>query len=124
MDAIKTTNLTKRYNDLVAVDNLCLEIKQGEIFSLLGVWRNIVATIGIAVIVILTYSFLTVYLPLALAVVVICGIAICIYLGAYAAYPKIKEYMIDPYYKEEEYSYFNEGDDEEELSEPICRDDV
>ena len=37
MEAIKTTNLTKRYNDLVAVDNLSLEIKQGEIFSLLGV---------------------------------------------------------------------------------------
>ena len=37
MDAIKTINLTKRYKDLVAVDNLNLEIRQGELFSLLGV---------------------------------------------------------------------------------------
>lgn len=37
MDAIKTTNLTKKYKDLVAVDNLNLQIEQGELFSLLGV---------------------------------------------------------------------------------------
>ena len=37
MEAIKTNRLTKRYKDLVAVDHLNLEIKQGEIFSLLGV---------------------------------------------------------------------------------------
>ena len=37
MIAIKIENLTKRYNDTVAVDSLYLEIKKGEIFSLLGV---------------------------------------------------------------------------------------
>lgn len=37
MSAIKTTNLSKRYDDLLAVDNLNLSIKQGELFSLLGV---------------------------------------------------------------------------------------
>ncbi len=37
MIAIKTLNLTKRYKNLVAVDRLNLEIKQGELFSLLGV---------------------------------------------------------------------------------------
>ena len=37
MEAIKTIHLTKRYKDLVAVDDLQLEIRQGEIFSLLGV---------------------------------------------------------------------------------------
>ena len=37
MDAIKIDNLTKRYGDVVAVDNLSLCIKQGEIFSLLGI---------------------------------------------------------------------------------------
>ena len=37
MEAIKTINLTKKYKDTVAVDNLNLEIKQGELFSLLGV---------------------------------------------------------------------------------------
>lgn len=37
MQAIKTTNLTKRYKDLTAVDSLNLEIEQGELFALLGV---------------------------------------------------------------------------------------
>lgn len=37
MDAIKTVNLTKRYRDLTAVDDLSLVIPQGELFSLLGV---------------------------------------------------------------------------------------
>ncbi len=37
MVAIRTVGLTKRYTDTVAVDNLNLEIQQGELFSLLGV---------------------------------------------------------------------------------------
>ena len=37
MVAIRTINLTKKYKDLVAVDNLNLQIQQGELFSLLGV---------------------------------------------------------------------------------------
>ena len=37
MDAIKATKLVKRYKDLTAVDGLDLVIKQGELFSLLGV---------------------------------------------------------------------------------------
>jgi len=36
MEAIRTKNLTKKYRDLIAVDNLNLEIKKGELFSLLG----------------------------------------------------------------------------------------
>lgn len=37
MDAICIEGLTKRYGDLTAVDNLCLRVGQGELFSLLGV---------------------------------------------------------------------------------------
>jgi len=37
MQAIKTVELVKRYKHLTAVDKLHLEIKQGELFSLLGV---------------------------------------------------------------------------------------
>lgn len=37
MDAIKTVNLTKKYKDFIAVDNLNLTIEQGELFSLLGI---------------------------------------------------------------------------------------
>lgn len=37
MAAIKIENLTKRYKDVVAVDDLSLEIPEGETFALLGV---------------------------------------------------------------------------------------
>ena len=37
MQAIKTIGLVKRYKNLTAVDNLDLEVKQGELFALLGV---------------------------------------------------------------------------------------
>ena len=37
MEAVKTENLTKRYKNTLAVDNLNLTIEKGELFSLLGV---------------------------------------------------------------------------------------
>lgn len=37
MDAICTVDLTKKYKDTTAVDKLNLQVKQGELFSLLGV---------------------------------------------------------------------------------------
>ena len=37
MDAIRIENLTKKYKDVVAVDNLSLSVKKGELLSLLGV---------------------------------------------------------------------------------------
>ena len=36
MQAVKTNKLVKRYKELTAVDNLTLEIHEGELFSLLG----------------------------------------------------------------------------------------
>ena len=37
MDAIRIEGLTKRYRDVLAVDGLTLSVKEGELFSLLGV---------------------------------------------------------------------------------------
>ena len=37
MDAIRIEGLTKKYKDVIAVDNLSLSVRQGELFSLLGV---------------------------------------------------------------------------------------
>jgi len=33
---LKTTDLTKKYNNKIVVDNLNIEIRKGEIFGLLG----------------------------------------------------------------------------------------
>ena len=35
-DMIKITNLVKRYGDVIALDHLDLEVREGEIFGLLG----------------------------------------------------------------------------------------
>ena len=37
MDAIKAEHLTKKYKDLTVVDGLDLAVREGELFSLLGV---------------------------------------------------------------------------------------
>lgn len=37
MDAVRIEGLTKKYKDVVAVDNLSLSVQKGELFSLLGV---------------------------------------------------------------------------------------
>ena len=36
MDIITTKNLTKKFNDLVAVDDISFSVKKGEIFGFLG----------------------------------------------------------------------------------------
>ncbi|NLX71585.1 MAG: ABC transporter ATP-binding protein [Clostridiales bacterium] len=36
MEMVKITELTKKYGDVIAVDNISLEIEEGEIFGLLG----------------------------------------------------------------------------------------
>ena len=37
MDAIQLNGLTKQYKNIVAVDHLSFRVKEGELFSLLGV---------------------------------------------------------------------------------------
>ena len=37
MNAVEIKNLSKSYKDVKAIDNLSLEIKKGELYSLLGV---------------------------------------------------------------------------------------
>lgn len=102
------------YNLLVTFDLSIIKIlKNSLIFSFLGIWRNLLALVAIIFILIVTLMLGAVYFPLAIAVAVICGFSLCTYIATYAAYPKIKEYMIDPYYKEEEFSYFNEADEDE-----------
>ena len=103
------------YNILVTFDlSLFKILKNSLIFSLLGIWRNILALIAIIFVAIVTLMLGAVYFPLAVGIAVICGFSLCAYVATYAAYPKIKQYMIDPYYKEEEFSYFNEADEKDE----------
>ncbi len=77
-------------------------IKNGMLFAILGIKRNIMVLLGTIVVVILEFLLLSFVTPVAvmLPVLIIFGLLglMCIY----GAYPKIKEIMIDPYYKEVE----------------------
>jgi len=79
-------------------------LKNSFLFAFLGAKRNIMALIGIAVVLVAN-----VYLFYALPVFgvllpLIITISLCCFISGYASYPVIKKFMIDPYYKEEHVS--------------------
>lgn len=75
--------------------------KNAFIFSILGGKRNLLAVSGMAIALILNYSVIIIILPLGVILPFFITVSTCAFMGAYAAYPKIKEIMIDPYYKDE-----------------------
>ena len=101
-------------------------LKNSFIFALLGFKRNIVAFLGGALVWVLDYMIMTVMFPVGLVLPVIFLISLTTFMGIYAAYPKIKEVMIDPYYVSDDVGAkerTEDGDDEEEeLPEPIFKD--
>ncbi len=101
-------------------------LKNSFIFALLGFKRNIVAFIGGALVWVLDYMLMTVIFPVGLVLPVIFLVSLTTFMGIYAAYPKIKEIMIDPYYVSDDVGAkerTNDGEDEEEeLPEPIFKD--
>ena len=77
-------------------------IKNSMIFALLGLKRNLVATLGIAICLVLEVMFfmVTALIPVAVAAPLAVLFATLAYMKVYAAYFKIKEIMIDPYMAE------------------------
>ena len=64
-------------------------LKNAVFFAALGIKRNLLAVLGIVIMIALVYTLASFYLPF---------FSSSALMGAYAAYPKIKEVMIDPYY--------------------------
>lgn len=73
-------------------------IKNALIFSIIGFKRNVPTLIGMAITGFLEYMLLVSVLPIGIIFPIFLMISIINYMGVYAAYPKIKEIMIDPYY--------------------------
>lgn len=69
-------------------------------FTVLGVKRNFMFLLGTALVLLFEYVLLYAYFPLAVIVPFVILPALLTTMGIYAAYPKIKEIMIDPYYEE------------------------
>lgn len=87
--------------------------KNALIFSIIGFKRNIMAVLGLIVIAFVNYSILLMFIPLGVILPFLITLGLGTFVTTYAAFPKIKEIMIDPYYKEE-----NKADKEE----PIFKD--
>ncbi len=77
-------------------------IKNGLFFSILGIKRNIMALFGVLAVVIIDIWLLQIVMPIGLILPFFIFFGLVWYMCIYAAYPKIKEIMIDPYYNEVE----------------------
>ena len=75
-------------------------LKHALIFTALGIKRNLMACIGIVVLVAIAVALAIFTMPLKLYVFIILPFlyvpALCTFMYTYAAYPVIKKYMIDP----------------------------
>ncbi len=89
-------------------------IKNAFIFVSLGLKRNLLALLGIVLLAVIDYFFACTILPLGLLLPFIILYGYGAYMGAYAAWPTIKKYMIDPY----------PDDTPKSTEEPIFTDDV
>ena len=85
-------------------------IKNSMIFCLLGFVRNMIMFAAICGMIFLVVWLGTIFMPLFVISLFILIFATSSFMGTYAAYPKIKQYMIDPYYTKSE----QEGFDDEE----------
>ena len=75
-------------------------IKNSVFFAALGIKRNIMCLIATAIILAINYLLFLVFMPIGIILPFIITPALCAFTSVYCAYPKIKEIMIDPYYKE------------------------
>ena len=66
-----------------------------------------------AAMIFITYTIMLLALPIGIIIPFVLLFADCSFMACYAAFPKIKEIMIDPYYEE---------DDDEDYEEPIFQD--
>ncbi len=77
-------------------------IKNSAIFCLLGFGRNLILFGGVVMLIALTIVLAQFFLPLGVISLFMLLFSGCAFMGMYAAYPKIKKYMIDPYYTKAE----------------------
>lgn len=75
-------------------------IKNALFFAILGFKRNFMALLGCVAMLFITYELMVIILPLGIAIPLFFIFGLGGFMGVYAAYPKIKEIMIDPYYKD------------------------
>lgn len=73
-------------------------LKNALLFAALGIKRNLLALIASVFVVVMIYGLMIMFLPIGIVAALLFLVAIPAYFSAYAAYPKIHEVMIEPYY--------------------------
>ncbi len=76
-------------------------IKNAFLFTFIGIKRNILAFIGVVFVVLFNIILFISFRPLGTALPFVLTAGTLSFIATYAAYPKIKEIMIDPYYSDE-----------------------
>ncbi len=100
-------------------------IKNSFIFAILGFKRNIMAFLGTIAVILIDYYFLMTVFPIGIILPVLILVSLTTFMGIYAAYPKVKEVMIDPYYVSDNVGAKKRdeaAEDDEPEEEPIFKD--
>lgn len=93
-------------------------IKNSFILSILAIGKNFGALLGILLFTGVSFLLFSVFMPFGVIILAMLYFSTVSFIATYAAYPKIKKYMIDPYYPAE-----NPDEPEEpEEDEPVFRD--
>jgi len=71
--------------------------KNALIFSIIGAGRNILSSLGCLAVILFNLFIFVTFMPLGLILPFVLTIGICLFIDAYAAWPKIQSIMIDPY---------------------------
>lgn len=74
--------------------------KNAILFTVLGIKRNLMCLLGTVITILLNVLLFFAFMPIGIILPFIITIAFCSFMSVYCVYPKIKQYMIDPYYKE------------------------
>ncbi len=74
--------------------------KNSIFFAILGIKRNILALLGTVILFVLDFYLMGIFLPLGLILPFVILLGMAGFMCNYASFPKIKQIMIDPYYKE------------------------
>lgn len=91
------------YHILITFDlSLFKILKNSLIFSLLGIKRNLMGLLGFVIVLAFNYMMFGMYTPIGVILPFIIVPATLMLIETYTAYPKIKQYMIDPYYSDDE----------------------
>ena len=75
-------------------------LKNSLFFAVLGIKRNIMAFLGTLILLGLNILLINVFMPIGMVIPFIILFGLIQFMGVYAAFPKIKQIMIDPYYNE------------------------